>query len=117
MALKGRELRHKRIRKKISGTKAKPRFCVRRSLKHMYAQLVDDVKKITLFSLSTNSSEVRSKAKYCGNIKAADLLGQLFAANALKKGYSSVVFDRSGYKYHGRVKALADACRKNGLKF
>lgn len=117
MGLKGRELRHRRIRKKMIGTKDKPRLCVFRSLKNLHAQLVDDIDNKVLFSLSTNSKAMKEKAAYGGNVKAAVALGEEFAKAAQSKGYSTVVFDRAGYKYHGRVKALADACRKQGIKF
>ncbi len=117
MGLQGRELRHKRIRKKIMGSKKKPRLCVFRSSQHIYAQLVDDIESKTLHSLSTNSPEILKNLKYGGNVKAASVLGEKFAKGAIGKGFTDVVFDRAGYKYHGRVKALAEACRKNGLKF
>ena len=117
MGLKGRELRHKRIRKKIIGSKKKPRLCVFRSSQHIYALLVDDIESKTLYSLSTNSPEILKNLKYGGNVKAASVLGEKFAKGAIVKGFTDVVFDRAGYKYHGRVKALAEACRKNGLKF
>jgi len=117
MKLKGRELRHKRIRKKVSGTKEKPRLCVYRSLGNMYAQLIDDLEGKTLLSLSTCNVKMSEKTKYGGNVKAAAELGMEFAKSALEKGYSKIVFDRAGYQYHGRVKALADSCRKVGLKF
>ena len=117
MRLKGRKLRHKRIRKKIIGTKKKPRLCVFRSLQHMYTQLINDIEGKTLHSASTNNPEIRKKIKYGGNVKAAALLGEIFAKKANELGFQEVVFDRAGYKYHGRIKALAEACRKNGLKF
>jgi len=117
MGLKGRELRHRRIRKKIVGTKAKPRLCVFRSINHIYAQLIDDIENKTLLSLSTANSEVKKSLKTGGNVKASGILGEIFAKKAIEKGYSDVVFDRAGYKFHGRVKALAESCRKIGLKF
>ncbi|MCK4463161.1 MAG: 50S ribosomal protein L18 [Candidatus Omnitrophica bacterium] len=117
MRLQGRKLRHKRIRKKIIGSKKKPRLCVFRSFQHIYALLVDDIESKTLYSLSTNSPEILKNLKYGGNVKAASMLGEKFAKGAIEKGFTDVVFDRAGYKYHGRVKALAEACRKNGLKF
>lgn len=117
MKITGRKRRHRRIRKKLIGTKAKPRLCVFRSLKHMYAQLIDDVGNRTLFALSTKSPAVSKEIKYGGNVKAAASLGEKFAKAACEKGFSGVIFDRAGYKYHARVKALAEACRKNGLKF
>ncbi len=117
MGLQGRKLRHKRIRKKIIGSKKRPRLCLFRSSKHIYAQLIDDFESKTLYSLSTNSPEILRNLKYGGNVKAASMLGEKFAKGATEKGFRDVVFDRAGYMYHGRVKALAEACRKNGLKF
>ena len=117
MGLKGRKLRHKRIRKKIIGSKKRPRLCLFRSSKHIYAQLIDDIENKTLYSLSTNSPEILKNLKYGGNVKAASTLGEKFAKGATEKGFRDIVFDRAGYMYHGRVKALAEACRKNGLKF
>ena len=117
MRLKGRKLRHKRIRKKIIGTAKKPRLCVFRSLKNMNAQLINDLEGKILYSLSTDSKAVKGKIPYGGNVKAAGMLGETFAKGAAEKGFSEIVFDRAGYKYHGRIKALAEACRKNGLKF
>ena len=117
MGLKGRELRHKRIRKTIIGSKDKPRLCVHRSVKNFYAQLVDDLDGRTLVSLCTSSKSIKDKVKSGGNVKAASLLGTELAKAAIEKGIQAVVFDRAGYKYHGRVKALAESCRKGGLKF
>ncbi|MDD4203325.1 MAG: 50S ribosomal protein L18 [Candidatus Omnitrophica bacterium] len=117
MKIEGRDRRHKRIRKKMDGTVKKPRLCVFRSLKNLSAQLIDDVHGKTLFAMSTSSVDVKTKEKNGGNIKAALLLGETFAKKAVEKGFTEIIFDRAGYKYHGRVKALADACRKNGLKF
>jgi len=117
MRYNGQELRHIRVRKKVIGTGAKPRLCVTRSLKNLSAQLIDDIEHKTLLALSTNSPLFKGKIKDGGNVKAALLLGEAFAKNAAEKGFSAVVFDRAGYQYHGRVKALAESCRKNGLKF
>jgi len=116
--LKGRERRHKIIRKKIIGTKERPRLSVRRSLNHLYAQLVDDLDGKTLVALSTVSPEIREKVnKNGGNVKAAAVLGTALAEACKNKGVTKVVFDRAGYLYHGRVKALAEAARKGGLEF
>ncbi|RKY04953.1 50S ribosomal protein L18 [Candidatus Poribacteria bacterium] len=109
--------RHKRVRKKVSGTPERPRLCVFRSLRHIYAQIIDDEHGVTLAAASTLSPEIRDKIKTGGNIEAAKLVGQLIAKKALEKGIKKVVFDRGGYKYHGRVKALADAAREAGLEF
>lgn len=117
MALRGRYLRHKRLRKKVIGSKDKPRLCVSRSLSNMSVQLIDDIAGKTLMSCNTVSASIKAKAPYGGNVKAANLLGEEFAREAIKKGFATVVFDRSGHKYHGRVKAVAEACRKGGLKF
>jgi large subunit ribosomal protein L18 len=115
--LEGRDKRHKRIRKRISGTTTAPRLCVYRSLNNLYVQLVDDVKGHTLLSVSTNDPDFRAKVDKRGNVKAAETLGGVLAVKAKQKGISKVVFDRAGYQYHGRVKALAEAARKGGLAF
>lgn len=110
--------RHKRIRRKIFGTKTKPRFCVFRSLANIYAQLIDDIDERTLLSVSTADKDFKKKVKgSSGNVKAAAALGEVFAEEAKKKGISEVVFDRAGFLYHGRVRALAESARKHGLKF
>ena len=116
--LEGRDKRHKIIRKKISGTPEKPRLSVYRSLTNMYVQLVDDMAGRTLVALSTNSPALKDKIKKDGgNVKGAALLGIAVAGMCKEKGIDRIVFDRSGYTYHGKVKTLADALRKGGLKF
>lgn len=110
-----RKKRHARVRAKLSGTEARPRLNVFRSNKHIYAQLVDDVKGVTLASASTLDKEVSLEST--GNTEAAIKVGELVAKRAVEKGIKAVVFDRGGYLYHGRVKALADAARENGLEF
>ncbi len=116
--IEGRERRHKIIRQKVAGTSRRPRLSVRRSLNHMYAQVIDDVAGKTLVALSTLSPDVMEKVKMCaGNVKGASLLGTALAEACKKSGVTRVVFDRSGYLYHGRVKALAEAARKGGLQF
>lgn len=116
--IRGRERRRKIIRKKVSGSPERPRLAVHRSLKHIHAQVIDDATGNTLLSLSTASKDFKGKLKKdAGNVKGASLLGDALAAACKAKGISTVVFDRSGYLYHGRVKALADAARKGGLKF
>ncbi len=109
--------RHQRIRLKISGTQVRPRLIVHRSLKNLYAQLIDDTKNTTLFSLSTQDKEVKQKFNYAGNVKAAEFFGDIFAKKAKEKGIASIVFDRAGYLYHGRVKVFAEALRKGGMEF
>ena len=109
--------RHKRIRKKIAGTDAKPRLSVFKSLRHIYAQIINDEQKVTLVSVCTLSPEIKDKIKYGGNIAASQMVGELIAKKALEKGIKNVVFDRGGYIYHGRVKALAEAARESGLQF
>ena len=109
--------RHKRIRNRIFGTPEKPRLCVFRSDKHIYAQIIDDVKGLTVASASTLDKEVRSQIKKSSTVEAASFIGKVIAQRATKSGVSEVVFDRGGYIYHGRVKALADAAREAGLKF
>jgi large subunit ribosomal protein L18 len=107
--------RKTRIRARIEGTQERPRLSVFRSNKHFYAQLVDDVKGHTLVAASTLEEEL--KDKHGGTIEGAKTVGQLIAKRAQAKQISAVVFDRSGYLYHGRIKAIADAAREGGLKF
>ena len=109
--------RHTRIRKKIAGTAERPRLCVHRSLKNLYAQIIDDSRGKVLFGMSTTGKSIAQKIKYGGNVNAAAVLGEAFAAGAQKKGITKVCFDRGGYLYHGRVKALAESLRKNGIEF
>jgi len=115
--VKGRERRHKILRKRIKGTVQKPRLCVFRSGKNLYAQLIDDIKGHTLFSLSTNASGLKNRVNYGGSVKAATILAEEFAKKAKEKGFSKIVFDRAGYRYHGRIKAFAETTKKNGLFF
>ncbi len=112
-----KKIRHRRVRQKVTGTVSRPRLCVFRSLNHIRAQLIDDSMGQTLVSMSTLDSQVRSKTDGMGKSKKAELVGTLLADKALNKGIKQVVFDRGGYKYHGRVKALAEAARKAGLEF
>lgn len=116
--IKSRDRRRKIIRKKISGTDERPRLSVYRSAWHMYAQIIDDRTGKTILSLSTSSPDLKDKVKKdSGNVKGAVLLGSALAELCKKKNVTKVVFDRSGYLYHGRVKALADSARKGGLVF
>lgn len=112
---KKRLRRRKGIRKKIFGSKERPRLSVFRSSKNIYCQIIDDTTGMTLASASTLTKDIKEKLPYGGNIKAAELVGQKIAEEALKLGITKIVFDRGGYKYHGRVKALADSARKNNL--
>lgn len=105
-----------RIRKKISGTTGKPRVSVFRSNKQIYAQVIDDLNGATLLSASSKEKEIASKTGIKKSEQAA-LVGKLLASKCKEKGIDSVTFDRGGYKYHGRVKSLADAAREGGLKF
>ena len=109
---KARLKRHLRIRKKISGTAEMPRLSVFRSSKNIYAQIIDDVKGVTIVSASSLESEA-----YGGNVEAAKAVGKMVAERAKEKGIETVVFDRSGYLYHGRVAALAEGAREGGLDF
>jgi large subunit ribosomal protein L18 len=109
-----RKVRHLRVRKKISGTPECPRLCVYKSNTGVYAEVIDDVNGRTLAAASTLDKEVKTKA--C-NIAAATEVGTLVAKRAIKAGIKAVVFDRGGYNYHGRVKALAEAAREGGLEF
>jgi len=108
--------RHKRVRKKVFGTNGKPRLSVFKSIKHIYSQLIDDEKGITLASACTLSPEIKNQIEYGGNIKAAKLVGDAVAKKAQELGIKAVVFDRGGYIYHGRVKALAEAAKEAGLQ-
>ncbi|MEK6745175.1 MAG: 50S ribosomal protein L18 [Nitrospirota bacterium] len=109
--------RHQRIRKRLQGTGEKPRLSVYKSLNHIYAQLIDDTAGKTLLSASTLEKEIRTALKHGGNLEAAKKIGAILAQKALGKKITTVVFDRAGYRYHGCVKALADAAREQGLKF
>lgn len=110
-----RKRRHNRVRKHVFGTAERPRLNVYRSNKHIYAQLIDDKNGVTLVSASTVDNDLNVEST--GNIEAAKQVGELVAKRAKEKGFQSVVFDRGGYLYHGRVKALADAARDAGLEF
>jgi large subunit ribosomal protein L18 len=110
-----RKKRHARVRAKLSGTSARPRLNVFRSNQHIYAQIIDDMNGVTLASASTLDKEFNLESS--SNIEAAQKVGELVAKRAVEKGISAVVFDRGGYLYHGRVQALADAARENGLQF
>ncbi len=117
-AKRKRQLRRRRhVRSKIVGTQERPRLSVFRSNKHIYAQLIDDLSGVTLASASTCSADVGPDAAPGGNIKAAVGLGKKLAADAKSKGIGKAAFDRGHYRYHGRVKALADAAREGGLQF
>jgi large subunit ribosomal protein L18 len=110
--------RKKRVRKKIRGTPERPRLSIFKSARHIYAQVIDDTTGRTLAAASTLSKELRSKAQGIGgNIKGAILVGEAIGKKGLEKDIKIVVFDRNGFLYHGRVKALADAARKSGLQF
>lgn len=114
---KSRLRRHMRVRKKIEGTAERPRLNVFRSSKHMYAQLIDDNKGITIAAASTQDKSLQEGIGNGGSVEAARKVGQLIAERAKEKGIGRVVFDRGGYLYHGRVQALADAARETGLEF
>lgn len=115
---KGRRvMRHARVRRKIVGTSDRPRLSVYRSLNHVYAQVIDDSQGTTLASASSLESAVKSQQNGRSKVDVAVLVGGLISERAKEKGVGTVVFDRGGYKYHGRVKALADAARKGGLVF
>ncbi|RLB02767.1 MAG: 50S ribosomal protein L18 [Deltaproteobacteria bacterium] len=115
--LSGRLRRKLRVRKKVKGTPERPRLCVYRSLRHMYAQVIDDTVGHTLAAASTLDKELREKLQRTGNVEAAKEVGRLVAKRALEKGIKKVVFDRNGFLYHGRVKAVAEAAREAGLEF
>ncbi|RQD77443.1 MAG: 50S ribosomal protein L18 [Candidatus Syntrophonatronum acetioxidans] len=111
-----RKKRHMRIRNKLSGTPERPRLNVFRSLKHIYAQIIDDLNGRTLVSVSSLDPEIQENGK-TGNIDTARQVGEVLARKALENEIREVVFDRGGYRYHGRVKALAEGAREKGLKF
>ena len=114
---KKRTARHKSIRKRINAHEHQPRLSVHRSLKNIYVQAIDDKKADTLFSMSTRHSEVKSKTNYGGNVAAAQILGEIAAVKLKEKGILKIIFDRGGYIFHGRVKAVADGLRKGGIEF
>jgi large subunit ribosomal protein L18 len=115
--LQRRERIRYRIRKKVKGTAQRPRLSVYRSLKNIYLQLIDDSKGLTLCSASTSEKDFKSKMKYGGNIEAARLLSEIITKRILDKDINTIVFDRGGYKYHGRVKKIAEGLRGAGIKF
>jgi large subunit ribosomal protein L18 len=112
-----RQRRHRRVRRKISGTADRPRLCVFRSLNHIYAQVIDDSRGHTLVAASTLDAEIAADSKDKKKTGKAEMVGALLARRANEKGISEVAFDRGGSLYHGRVKSLAEAARKGGLKF
>ena len=109
--------RHTRVRSRVEGTPSRPRLCVFRSLNHIYAQVIDDLRGHTLVSASALDAEISAKTDGKTKVESAELVGTLVAQRALQNGINRVVFDRGGYKYHGRIKALAEAARKVGLEF
>lgn len=115
--LRKRTRRHLRIRRKVIGTAERPRLSVYRSLKHIYCQIINDIEGRTLVAASTQSPDLRSQIEYGGNVVAAEIVGKKIAEEAKNKGITKVVFDKGGYKYHGRIKALAEAARKYNLSF
>jgi large subunit ribosomal protein L18 len=112
-----RERIHRRIRKRMTGTPTRPRLAVFRSQSHIYAQVIDDEAGRTLCAASSLDKELKADAKRGANVASAKKVGQLIATRAREKGIEAVVFDRGGFQYHGRIKALADAARESGLKF
>jgi large subunit ribosomal protein L18 len=112
-----RKKRQARVRKKVTGSAERPRLCVFRSTKHIYAQIIEDATGVTLATASTVAKATADSVKYSGNVEAAKVIGKKIAEEALAKDIKQVVFDRNGYLYHGRVKALADAAREAGLTF
>ncbi len=112
-----RAKRHYRLRNKISGTAQQPRLAVFRSNMHIYAQIIDDTVGNTLCAASTMEADIKAKLEKTNNVEAAKAVGEAVAKKALEKGITTVVFDRGGFVYHGKVKALADAAREAGLQF
>lgn len=115
--LRKRTRRHLRVRQKVVGTGERPRLSVYRSLKHIYCQIINDIEGKTLAAASTQSPDIRSQITYGGNLKAAEIVGKKIAEEAKNKGITKVVFDKGGYKYHGRIKALAESARRHNLSF
>ena len=113
----GRLKRHFAIRKRIAGTSERPRLSVHRSLKNLYVQVIDDTRAHTLYSFSTQDPSFKKASSKATKVGAAQKLGQFFAKNLKEKGIGKIAFDRGGYKYHGRVKALADSLREAGIQF
>ena len=109
--------RHKRVRRKVSGTTQRPRLCVFRSSNNIYAQIIDDANRVTFTAASSLDAEVKGAVNHGGNKEAAKMVGEMIAKRAIEKGITEVVFDRGGYLYHGRVQVLAEAAREAGLKF
>ncbi len=112
-----RKKRQSRVRKKVTGSVERPRLCVFRTSKHIYAQIIEDVTGNTLAAASTIAKGIEDSVKYSGNVEAAKVVGKQIAEKALAKDIKQVVFDRNGFLYHGRLKALADAAREAGLTF
>ena len=112
-----REQKHRRLRNRFSGTAERPRLAVFRSNNHMYAQIIDDTVGKTLVSASTLDKEVKAECEKTNNVEAATVVGKVVAKRALEKGITTVVYDRGGFVYEGKVKALADAAREAGLEF
>ena len=112
-----RQKKHRRLRHHLSGTAQTPRLCVFRSDNHMYAQIIDDTVGHTLVSASTLQNEVKEGLEHTNTVEAAEKLGTVIGKKAVEKGIKSVVFDRGGFIYHGKIKALADAAREAGLEF
>jgi large subunit ribosomal protein L18 len=115
--VEGRTIRHVRIRRIVRGTAERPRLAVFRSLNHIYGQLIDDAAGRTVVAVDSRGPEFRARLNTGGNVAAAKIVGELIARKAQERGISRAVFDRGGYQYHGRVKALAEAARAAGLQF
>ena len=109
--------RHRRIKMKMQGTKDKPRLVLKRSLNNLSAQVIDDADNKVLFAYSTANKEFKKKTANSGNLKGAEVFGEVFSKLAKEKGISKIIFDRAGYLYHGRIKAFAEHLRKGGLEF
>ena len=109
--------RHRRIKMKMHGTDEKPRLVIKRSLNNFSAVVINDTENKVVFSFSTANKEFKQKIKNSGNVKAAEIFGELFSAKAKEKGICKIIFDRAGYLYHGRVKTFAESLRKGGMEF
>ena len=109
--------RRRRIRKRIQGTTGRPRLCVFRSAKHIYAQIIDDTRGLTLVSASSTEAEIKQKEKFENKVALATFIGKQVGERAQEQGIKQVVFDRNGFLYHGRVKAVSEGARESGLEF
>ena len=115
--IEARKRRHVRVRKRVTGTSEAPRLCVFKSSRHIHAQVIDDTKRVTIVGASSTGKEFEGYSGHRGNVEAAKKLGEIIGKKAVEKGVKRVVFDRGGFIFHGRIRAVAEAARKAGLEF